>query len=167
MDKRWLLLVIIFLLSGCASEDPVKPEIQKEERKELPDPAVEVEGVWAFAGVGADIEVPVGAENAKYFIISDKIAEIQFTRNGVPYSYRASQSEEDLIDMQSKAQDVEGLQAVIGDHVIPIQEAEDGFIAVWKWGGIFYSLSAKEQVDGGIMRALVEELGRETMPSQV
>lgn len=167
MDKRWLLLAIIFLLSGCASEDPVKPEIQKEEREEIPDPTVEVEGVWAFAGVGADIEVPVGAENARYFIISDKIAEIQFTRNGVPYSYRASQFEDDLTGIQSQVQEVEGLQAVIGDHVIPIQEADGRLIAVWRWGQISYSLSAQEQVDGGIMRTFVEELGRETMPSQV
>ena len=167
MDKRWLLLAIIFLLSGCASEDPVKPEIQKEEREEIPDPTVEVEGVWAFAGVGADIEVPVGAENARYFIISDKIAEIQFTRNGVPYSYRASQFEDDLTGIQSQVQEVEGLQAVIGDHVIPIQEADGRLIAVWRWGQISYSLSAQEQVDGGIMRTVVEELGRETMPSQV
>lgn len=167
MDKRWLLLTLVFLLAGCAPKDPVGSEIQREEQKETPEPAVEVGGTWAFAEVGADIEVPVGAENAKYFIISDKVAEIQFTRNGVPYSYRASKLEDDLVDMQSEAQEVEGQQAVIGDHTIPVQEADGRFFAVWKWGGVFYSLAAKEQVDGGIMRSLVEELGRETMPSRV
>lgn len=167
MYKRWLLLTVVFLFVGCAPEEPVKQEIQREEKKEVPDPAVEVEGTWAFAGVGADIEVPVGAENARYFIISDKIAEIQFTHNGIPYSYRASQLEENLTEIQGEAQEVEGLQAVIDSHVIPVREAGGRFLAVWKWGGTYYSLTAEEQVDSGIMRSMVEELGRETMPSQL
>lgn len=88
--KRYLVsLLAVVLLSGCTPDDPdgpgIRPEIRKEEREEVPDPTVEVEGTWAFAEVGADIEAPVGAENARYFIVSDRIAEIQFTRNDVPY----------------------------------------------------------------------------------
>lgn len=172
--KRYLVsLLAVVLLSGCTPDDPdepgIRPEIQKEEREEVPDPTVEVEGTWAFAEVGADIEAPVGAENARYFIVSDRIAEIQFTRNDVPYRYQASQ-EEDLTDFSGggqKTREAEGLQAVVGSSVIPIQGSGDRLFAVWRWGGTSYRLIADGQVDGGIMKSLVEELARETMPSRV
>lgn len=171
--KRYLVsLLAVVLLSGCTPDDPdgsgTRPEIRKEEREEVPDPTVEVEGTWAFAEVGADIEAPVGAENARYFIVSDRIAEIQFTRNDVPYRYQASQ--EDLSGLSGegeKAWETDGPQAVVGSSVIPIQGSGDGLFAVWRWGGTSYCLIADGQVDGGIMKSLVEELARETMPSRV
>ena len=80
MRKLCLLLGMLVLLGGCSSLNDSEPEIKREE---IPDPLVEVEGTQAFARVGADIEAPVGAENARYYIISERIAEIQFSQNGV------------------------------------------------------------------------------------
>ena len=103
MGRCWLMLLVIFLLGGCVPDEPVRPKAQREEEKETPDPVVEVEGIWAFAGVGADIEAPVGAENARYFIVGDAVAEIRFVRNDVAYSYKASKSEADLNAQQGGA----------------------------------------------------------------
>ncbi len=169
--KRYLLsLLAVVLLSGCTPDDPAepetRPEVQKEEREEVPDPTVEVEGTWAFAEMGADIEAPVGAENARYFIVSDRIAEIQFTRNDVPYRYQASQKE-DLAGLSQGTQEAEGLEAMVGSSAIPIEGSGGRFSAAWRWGGTSYRLIADEQVDGQIMKSLVEELARETMPASV
>ncbi len=167
MGRCWLMLLVIFLLGGCAPDEPVRPKAQREEEKETPDPVVEVEGIWAFAGVGADIEAPVGAENARYFIVGDAVAEIRFVRNDVAYSYKASKSEADLNAQQGGAREVEGVQAQVDDHAIPIQETDGGLTATWRWGSVSYSLTAEGPVDVQIMRTLVEELARETMPAKI
>lgn len=164
MRKFCLLLGIVVLLGGCSSVENREPEIKKEQ---IPDPLVEVEGTQAFARLGADIEVPVGAENARYYIISERIAEIQFSQNGVHYSYQASQDEGAAAGGQENMQEQGSVQAVVGEISIPIQTEGDRHLAVWKWGTMWYSLKAEDPVDEGIMKALVEELARETMPAQI
>ncbi len=164
MRKIWLLLGMAVLLSGCAKEDSIKPETRREE---VPDPMVEVEGAQAFAKVGADIEAPAGAEDAKYFMIADQIAEIQFTQNGVQYSYRAARAKENVTGMQTETQELEDVKAVVGSCEIPIQIAGSSYVAIWKWGEISYGLITRDSVDGGVMKSLVEELARETMPAQL
>lgn len=166
MKKWWMLLGIFVLLGGCSSVDSVGSKMKGTETP-TPDPFVEVEGIQAFARVGADIDVPAGAENAKYYIISDEIAEIQFSQNGVQYSYRASQVVEDVAGVQGEMQEVEDVQAAAGSQVIPIQKAGGSYLAVWKWGQVAYSLATDDPVDVGMMRSLAEELARETMPAQV
>lgn len=164
MRKLCLLLGMLVLLGGCSSLNDSEPEIKREE---IPDPLVEVEGTQAFARVGADIEAPVGAENARYYIISERIAEIQFSQNGVEYCYRASQDEESGENSQENAREQESVQAVVGDVSIPIQTQGDRHLAVWRWGSMCYRLESDDPVDEGIMKALVEELERETMPAQI
>ena len=164
MRKLCLLLGMLVLLGGCSSLNDSEPEIKREE---IPDPLVEVEGTQAFARVGADIEAPVGAETARYYIISERVAEIQFSQNGVEYCYQASQDEEPGGNSQEDAREQESVQAVVGDVSIPIQTQGDSHLAVWRWGSMCYRLESDDPVDEGIMKALVEELARETMPAQI
>lgn len=164
MRKFCLLLGMLVLLGGCSSVNDSGSEITMEQ---VPDPLVEVEGTQAFARVGADIEAPVGAENARYYIISERIAKIQFSQNGVEYSYQASQDEGLLGGVQEMTQEQDGVQAVVGEVSIPIQAEGDSRVAVWRWGSMCYRLTADDPVDEGIMKALVEELARETMPAQI
>ena len=164
MRKLCLLLGMLVLLGGCSSLNDSEPEIKREE---IPDPLVEVEGTQAFARVGADIEAPVGAENARYYIISERVAEIQFSQYGVEYCYQASQDEEPGGNSQEDAREQESVQAVVGDVSIPIQTQGDSHLAVWRWGSMCYRLESDDPVDEGIMKALVEELARETMPAQI
>ena len=171
MKKYWLLgmLAVSVLFGGCASkkwEDYAESKGFKENISGSKISKVEVEGTGAFAKVGADIETPAGAENARYFIISERIAEIIFDRNEVQYSYRASQLEEDLTSIQD-AQVLEDTEAIVGSYAIPIQISDSGYLAVWKWGGISYSLTAQNQAEKEIVKSLVEELARETMPAQI
>lgn len=171
MKKYWLLgmLAVSVLFGGCASEEwegYVEPKGQKENVSDSKVSKVEVEGNGAFTKVGADIETPAGAENARYFIISERIAEITFDRNEVQYSYRASQLEEDLTGIQD-AQALEDTEAMVGSYTIPIRVSDSSYLAVWKWGGISYSLTADNQAEEGIVKSLVEELARETMPAQI
>lgn len=163
MKKWWILAGILVLLGGCSQVEHKSAEMEREETPPL-DPAVEVEGIEAFARLGADIDVPAGAENAKYYIISDRIAEIQFSQNGVQYSYRASQMDE-ATGVQGEPQEVEDVQAVAGSQVIPIQKMDSGYVALWKWGELTYSLIAEDSADVGMVRSLAEELARETMPA--
>lgn len=160
MRKICLLLGIIVLLGGCSSEESIGSTGKHEEVSNF---SVEVEGTQAFARVGAEIEVPVGAENARYYIISGQIAEIQFSLDGVQYNYQASQNGEAVTDVQ----DQESVQAVVGDVLIPIQISDGRHLAAWKWGAVWYRLATDDPVDEGIMKSLVEELARETMPGQV
>lgn len=171
MKKYWLLgmLVLSVLFGGCASEKWENYAESKGSKENVSGSKifkVEVEGTGAFVKVGADIETPAGAENARYFIISERIAEITFDRNEVPYSYRASQLEEDLTGIQD-AQILEDTQAIVGSYAIPIQVSDNGYLAVWKWGSISYSLTADNRAEQGIVKSLVEELARETMPAQI
>lgn len=163
------LSVLLAFCGGCALEELencTESVNQKKQETKAPEAKTEVEGPEFFAEVGADIEAPAGAENARYFLVSKRIAEILFTRNEVQYSYRASQLEEDLTGIRD-AQALEGVQATVGRLAIPIQAIQDGYLAVWKWGGISYSLTADSQAGGEIVKSLVEELARETMPAQI
>lgn len=168
MKKIWLLLGVAVLLLGCAKQEnqkgPVRPEATKEE---VPDPMTEVEGAQAFAKVGADIEAPAGAEDARYYIIAERIAEIQFMQNGVQYSYRAARTEENVTGMRTETQELEDARAVVGSREIPIQIAGNSYVAIWRWGDISYGLIARDSADGNVMKSLVEELARDTMPAQV
>ncbi len=168
MKKIWLPLAMAILLLGCAKQENqerlIRPETPKEE---VSDPVTEVEGAKAFAKVGADIEAPAGAEDAKYFIIADRVAEIQFMQNGVQYSYRAARTEENVTGMQTETQELEDAKAVVGSCEIPIQIAGNSYVAIWKWGEISYGLIARDSADGNVMKSLVEELARDTMPEQL
>lgn len=168
MKRVWLLLGMAVLLIGCAKEEIQERQIKRETPKEeAPDPITEVEGATAFAKVGADIEAPAGAEDAKYFIIADRIAEIRFTRNEVLYSYRASRTEGNLTGTEEEPRDVEGVKAAVGNYEIPIQTVGGNYLALWKWGEIAYGLIAREPVDAAVMKSLTEELARDTMPAQL
>lgn len=164
MKKWWMLLGILILMGGCSQGEHTETAAKKEVVP-TPDPAVEVEGIQAFARLGADIDVPAGAENAKYYIISDQTAEIQFTQNGGQYSYRASRTVDEAANGQGELQEVEDVQAVAGSQVIPIHKTDTGYLVLWKWGEVTYSLEAGDSVDVGMVRSLAEELARETMPA--
>ena len=65
------------------------------------------------------------------------------------------------------AQALEDTEAMVGSYTIPIRVSDSSYLAVWKWGGISYSLTADNQAEEGIVKSLVEELARETMPAQI
>ena len=92
---KYTLSVIIALLMcasclfGCQS-----PASQGGSQSSLPNPMVESDPEDILEKLGVEFLVPEGAEEVKYFIISNQMAEMQFRLNGSECSARIQPAEE-------------------------------------------------------------------------
>lgn len=154
MKKKLVWIVsaalAVGMLAGCA---------QQENKVEVPNPMVEVDGSEAFEKVGAQIEVPAGAVDAKFFIINDEIAEIQFRFHDAEYSYRASSLAEDIsgVSMDMDANKRLSLSTT-GRNLFIETTAEGGRLAEWEWEPVSYSLYTADEVEDEEIKSLVKEL---------
>lgn len=156
--KKFMLLVLMMLtagmLAGCS---------QEENKVEVPNPMVEVDGSEAFKKVGAQIEVPAGAVDAKFFIIDDEVAEIQFRFHDAEYSYRASSLAEDISGVHAEMDGDKRLSvATTGRNLVVETTAEGGRLAEWEWEPVSYSLYTADEVEDDEISSLVKELVTET-----
>lgn len=62
----------------------------------LPNPIVFVDSAKDFEKLGISADAPSGARGAAYSIISDEIANVDFTMDGHSYTLRASKKDEDF-----------------------------------------------------------------------
>ncbi len=138
----------------------------------IPNPIKEVDGAASLEQVGASIEAPEGAENARYFVIDSepKLAEIQFTLDGVEYNYRAAVTSEDITGVYNEFNAPKELE-VESDGLktaITLKEAvtKDCRVAVWKWNEISYSLTTSGQIGAEAFEALAKTLATATVPAQ-
>ncbi len=108
-----LCLTAAFLLFSCGksgeetasdgTEEIKTPESEtaSEETGEMlvgiPNPVVPADGPEGIKKVvGFAVKAPEGAENARYSVISKKIAQIDFELDGKSYTFRAAKSDEDF-----------------------------------------------------------------------
>lgn len=142
------------LLAGCS---------QQESKVEVPNPMVEVDGSEAFEKVGAQIEVPAGAVDAKFFIINDEIAEIQFHFHDAEYSYRASSLAEDISGVYLEMDGDKRLSVSTTGRNLPVETTtEGGRLAEWEWEPVSYSLYTADEVEDDEISSLVKELVTDT-----
>ena len=143
-----LALVFTAALSGC------KPAAEPEPQVGLPNPIVEVESASDFEKIGVSIDAPEGATNVGYSIISDKLAQVHFTLDGVAYTYRAAITQDEDEDIsgvyetfdEESAISVDGLDwyAII---VIKSNGTGKGAFASWQYLPAQFTLYTPDSVD--------------------
>lgn len=148
----FLAMTALFLLAGCISGT--------EQSREISNPMREVEGKQEFEKVGVYIEVPAGAQDARYYIVNDEIAEIQFTFNGAKYSYRSSGETEDLTGLSEELEPDRTVEENRGEKLkaeISVG-AQGAQLAQWEREGNYFSLYTEDEVESEVFDSLCKEL---------
>lgn len=149
------LLLAAALAAGCAAGED-KPSAQ------LPNPVEEVDGPEDFLPLGIAIDAPQNAEDVSYAIISDTVAQVEFTLDGNGYTYRAAKGEGDISGV-SGLFNVGTLNAnweFEGKGVSAVVKTAEtgGRLATWEEAGISYSLWTESAVSDDVISSLVLKL---------
>lgn len=166
-------LFIIFALVLTAALYGCKPATPPEPQAGLPNPIVEVEDASDFEKLGVSIDAPEGATDVRYSIISDKLAQVDFTLDGASYTYRAAITEDEEEDIsgvyetfdEESAISVDGLDwyAII---VIKSNEAGKGALASWQYLPAQFTLYTPDSVDSETITNLATLLAEKAYRSQ-
>ena len=132
------LLLCVACVFGCQASSS---------QSELPNPMKESDPDEILEKLGVALLVPEGAEEVKYFIISDKTAEMQFRLNGSACTARI-QAESELTDISGMYYDWSATEnCSIGWCEGKLMSASDGGnpVSCCLWydavPGLMYSLS--------------------------
>ncbi len=145
-----LAIALILIFGACGGADPAAGQ-----GEQLPNPVVEVEGSAAFSALGCFITVPSGATDARYAIIADEIAQIQFTLERRAYTYRAANTAEDISGVYETFDAAETVS--LGDasaRVETIGGGANGALAAWSAGETRYTLYTPDATDASTIGAL-------------
>jgi hypothetical protein len=149
-------VVLIFVFAACKQDaSPAGGSVQTEApaQAELPNPVVEVDGSADFEPLGFTITAPQGSENASYSIISDSIAQIDFTLDRRAYTYRAARTDEDIsgvyetFDETEQSIDLEAEDFLVSVRLRTIGGGENGALATWSLDGVMYSMYSPDASD--------------------
>lgn len=153
MKKLFCLLLSCFLVIGlvaCGTEEP--PFAQ------LVNPIRSVESPENYSHL-VDMRAPEGAEDCSYSIISDQVAQIRFTYEGVEYTMRGSYThyigDEDISGVHGPFDDAKAKTVPFDyycDHyTVTLQyTTEGGGLATWSFGsfrGSLYAPALPEDLD--------------------
>ena len=130
--------------------------------RELPNPMAEVKDVLAFEAIGVHMVLPEGAEDTSFFIINQEVADARFSLDGVPYTYRASDTAEDFAGIFERFKD----EAISRNYdygetsrdVLIKTTDSGGRLASWEWGSTKYTLYTAAQVDDDTITDLTMHL---------
>lgn len=127
------------------------------------NPMQEVSGPEALAQIGVFMEVPETAELGKCFIISQVVAEVNFTRADSNYIYRGSATAEDFAGIfEEFEEEVTSIaatdeMAVEGELTIKTTKS-GGKLARWSKNGANYTLYTPAAVEEEDLVELCREL---------
>ncbi|MGI6070528.1 MAG: hypothetical protein ACOYBE_08880 [Blautia sp.] len=158
-------LVAACLLSGCTGTEK-KQEVTNE-KGEAVNSLEEVKDSKVFADLGAEIEVPMGAENAKYYVVDKKIAEIQFVFYDADYVYRGSRSSGDISGKKEEFQDAKERTVAVKntkpETEVTVKTNGDGArLGIWTLeDGSSYSLYTEGDMEDAAFDSLCKELVKE------
>ena len=179
MNRRGIMwagiLIGALALGGCqsavpeetvvfstAAETEAETAAAETEPAEEPEPIQKAEGPEDFADLSVSLAAPEGAENAEYYRIDGTVAEVNFIRDGIRYSFRGAPGEEDPSGVY-EALSEEALSASGVDLTAEIRTtAGGGRLASWTDGAARYSLYAAAPVEDEAILSLTEELIRIT-----
>lgn len=127
---------------------------------ELPNPMQPVENEKEFETIGIHMVTPPDAENPLYFIISGAVAEIQFTKNGADYSFRASNTAEDFAGIFERfKEETLTVEASTDQTEALIKTTESGGrLASWSWGETDYTLYTAASIEDEEIQTFVQEM---------
>ena len=179
MKKTWklygaVMAAVLFAAlqsAGCTQKQNAGAETaysetedssQTETAANQPNPMVPVADENAFEPLGVHMVLPAQAEDPAFFILNGEVAEIQFTADGVSYSFRA----------YNTAEDFAGIFERFTDHVLEtsyesgdmsatakIRTTESGGrLASWNWDETNYTLYTAAQISDEAITAFVQEL---------
>lgn len=173
-------LILCIAVTGCAGQDkagdaaaPSSGAVSQAEGQEssaaesgaqIPNPMEEVKDILAFEDLGIHMVLPEKAKDAQFFLISQAVADVEFTLDGISYSYRASRTAEDFAGIFERFEDSvitekygEGEQST---EVTIKTTQSGGRLASWSWGETDYTLYTSSQMeDEAITQAALELAG--------
>ena len=133
-----LLLIVscIVMLCACAPAPA--------ESLSLPNPVVDVDDAYAFDALSLPIDAPHNAQDARYSIISNEIAQVLFALDGISYTYRAAHTTEDISGVYESFDepvavlvDADGWTAAI---TVKTVKGGNGALATWQLDDTGFSL---------------------------
>ena len=134
---------------------------------------VEEADAAALAAAGLPLEAPFGSENVSYSLIDGKTAQVQFTLNGVDYTFRGTREEGDVAGVYGEIQSEETLAAcgdVYSQTTTYRTFTDGGKLALWDSADVHCSLYAAAPddffsgVSDGLGRYVAARLDPETWP---
>ncbi len=166
-----LLAAALLTAAGCTGTQ-TDGEAQDGDGVQIPNPIVEVEDAAAFEELGISFDAPEGAADVVYSIISDEIAQIQFTYGGRAYTYRAScvTDIEDMHGVYETFDDTEqGVEADGADwyasvRIRTVDGGKSGALASWSYDPVNYTLWTADEVDTEAISALAVGLAEGVFP---
>lgn len=153
--KSWAaagLALVLFtgFVTGCSKNklaDATAESITEAatgEAAQLPNPMQEVDGPGEFETIGVHMVAPAGAKDLKCFIINGEVADMQFTMDGVSYTWRASDTAEDFAGIFERFEEEILTEEYVDGSLsaqIEIRTTESGGrLASWAWGSARYTL---------------------------
>ena len=157
------LLAAALLLAACgvAQETP---------GVSLPNPVQEVASYADFAPLELFLDAPAAAENVRYSIVAEEIAQVRFSFDGSAYCCRASYLSEDISGMHAKfdAEErgvcAESTNGSVEIRIRTVDGGKAGALATWQLGAAQFTLSTTEAVTADEMQNLALMLASDAMP---
>ena len=166
LGRKGILLAVALtalLAAGCGGKkEPVKTSEAETSAPAETGTRAEVKDVLAFEAIGVHMVLPEGAEDTSFFIINQEVADSRFSLDGVPYTYRASDTAEDFAGIFERFKD----EAISRNYdygetsleVLIKTTDSGGRLASWEWGSTKYTLYTAVQVDDDTITDLTMHL---------
>ena len=144
-------LCFALAVSGCEgapagrAADPTPAATEPGETVQIPNPVSEAPSAASLAAMGVPLEAPFGAEQVTYSVIGDTVAQVQFTLNGVEYTFRGGQAEEEISGIYGTVTEevcVAACGAYYSQETTYRTYADGGKLALWDFGGMGFTLYA-------------------------
>lgn len=158
-----LVSLTIFTFSGCSkpaenTADTPTDDTQTENVESMPNPVVErasSEEVSAAIGFTFD-SLPADITDVKFSTISDNLAQVTFTANGVNYTVRKANPDIDNISGVYTSFKNGETRTTASDVAVIFQNNDDGMgLATWKTDSFIYSVYCESGFDVAAMEAIV------------
>jgi len=172
------VMMCLGLLSGCLAKDLFAalaggktPDATAVPAPPAPtaaaaNPLKEVNGPAGFLPLGVVIDAPAGAENVRYTVIADAIAEVQFSHSGCGFTLRAAKADGDISGVYLDFVKTEEWLFKGNGLAAEVSTAADGAVLVlWKLNGVSYSLFTPNAPTPAALSAIVSSIaGSELTP---
>ncbi|HWQ59288.1 MAG TPA: hypothetical protein VN540_09745 [Clostridia bacterium] len=132
------------------------PEATDGTGAQIPNPMEPVSGAAAFEDIGITMDAPEGAEDISYFIISNELAQVNFTLSGFEYTYRASKTQTDISGVYDTFAEAFSVDCDADGAVLTVtaqNASSGGRLATWSANGVNYSLWCALAPDDAALKA--------------
>lgn len=121
-----------------------------------------------IAELGVCMTAPAAAEDTKYFILDKTIGQIDFKADGAKYTYRGAETEDDISGVYEEFEESPvSMNVSVTDRNVEItlkKIVKGGYLALWRWENISYSLYTAEEVEESAVTELATELAQSSCP---